>query len=92
MTASGAGSFRAFYATVNHPEADEINIFTTHVIPKDEDGESLQPKDPVKPDTQDENEQIKAPDEVMTEAPEASLVDMGPITHVIPDDQKTHLA
>ena len=65
-----------------------MNIFTTHVIPDEEDDESFQPKDPAKPATQDETEQIKALDEVMTEAPKTSLVDMGPVTHVIPDDQE----
>ena len=88
ITASGAGSFCAFCDTINHPETNEMNIFTTQIIPEEEDDESFQPKDPVKPDTQDENEQLKAPDEVMTEAPVASLLDMGPITHVIPDDQE----
>ena len=88
MTASGTGSFRAFCATVNHQETKEMNIFTTHVIPEEEDDESFQPKDPVEPDTQDKIEQIKAQDEAVTEAPKASLVDMGPITHVIPDDQE----
>ena len=34
-TASGARSFRAFCATVNGPETNELNIFTTHVIPEE---------------------------------------------------------
>ena len=85
-TASGAQSFRAFCATVTNPETKEMNIFTTHVIPDEEDDESFQPTDPVEPATQDETDQIKAMDEVMTEAPKTSLVDMGPVTHVIPDD------
>ena len=88
MTASGTRSFRACCATVNSPETKEMNIFTTHVIPDEEDKESFQPKDPVEPAMQDETEQMKALDEVMTEAPKTSLVDMGPVTHVIPDDQE----
>ena len=88
MTASGARSFRAFCATVTTPETKEMNIFTTHVIPDDDNDESFQPKDPVEPATQDETDQIKAMDKVITEAPKTSLVDMGPVTHVIPDDQE----
>ena len=65
-----------------------MNIFTTHVIPDEEDDESFQPKDPVEPATQDETDQTKPVDEVMTEAPKTSLVDMGPVTHVIPDDKE----
>ena len=87
-TASGARSFRAFCATVNSPETKEMNIFTTHVIPDEEDDESFQPKDPVEPATQDETDKTKPVGEVMTEAPKTPLVDMGPITHVIPDDKE----
>ena len=65
-----------------------MNIFTTHVIPDEEDNESFQAKDPVEPATQDETDPIKAMDEVMTETPKSLLVDMGPVTHVIPDDQE----
>ena len=88
MTASGTRSFRAFCTTVTTPETKEMNIFTTHVIPDDDNDESFQPKDPVEPAMQDETDQIKAMDKVMTEAPKTSLVDMGPVTHVIPDDQE----
>ena len=88
MTASGARSFRAFCATVDSPETKQMNIFTTHVIPDEEDNKSFQPKDPVEPATQEEIEQIKAMDEIMAETPKTSLVDMGPVTHVIPDDQE----
>ena len=88
MTTSGARSFRAFFATVSHSETKEMNIFTTHVIPEEEDDESIKPKDPVEPATQDETDEIKALDEVMTDAQKTSLVDMGPITHVIPDNQE----
>ena len=88
MTASGARSFHAFCATVTTPETKEINIFTTHLIPDEEDDESCQPKDPVEPATQDETDQMKATDKVMTEVPNTSLVKMGPVTHVIPDDQE----
>ena len=87
-TASGARSFCAFCATVTTPETKQANIFTTHVIPDEEDDESFQHKDPVEPATQDETNQTKTTDEVMTEVPKTSLVDMGPVTHVIPDDQE----
>ena len=68
------------------PETKQTNIFTAHIIPDEEDDESFQPKDPVETDTQEETEQVKPQDEVMTEVPKASLVDMGPVTHVIPDE------
>ena len=89
-TASGARSFHTFCATVTAPETKQTNIFTTHVIPDDEDDESFQPKDPVEPATQDETEtdQVKTLDEVMTAAPKTSIIDMGPITHIIRDDQE----
>ena len=48
-TASSTQSFRAFCATVNNQETKELNIFTTHVIPDEEDNESFQPKGPVEP-------------------------------------------
>ena len=87
-SAPGARDFRSFCATVTTPETKPTNIFTTHIIPDEEDDESFQPKDPVETDTQEKTEQVKPQDEVMTEAPKASLVDMGPVTHVIPDDQE----
>ena len=51
-TASGACAFRAFWATVKAPETMQPNIFTTHVIP-DEDDESFQPKDLIEPSNSD---------------------------------------
>ena len=87
-TASGARSFRAFCANINRPETKELNIFTTHVIPEEEDDESFQPKDPVEPAPQDETDQPKPAEEGMPGAPETSLVDMGPVTHIIPDDKE----
>ena len=87
-TAPGARDFRSFCATVTTPETKQTNIFTTHIIPDEEDDESFQPKDPVKTDTQEETEQVKPQDEVMTEVPKASLEDLGPVTHVIQDDQE----
>ena len=86
-TASGTRSFRAFCTTVNSPETKEMNIFTTHVIPDEEDDESFQPKDPVEPATQDETDQTKPVGKVMTEALKTPLIDMGPVTHVIPDNK-----
>ena len=88
-TASSARSFRAFGATVNVPETKQTNIFTTHVIPDEEnDDESFQPKDPVEIPTQDETYQAKTADEVMTAVPKTTVVDMGPIAYVIPDDKE----
>ena len=87
-TASGARSFRAFCATVNVPETKQANIFTTHVIPDDEDDESFQPKHPVEKSTHDETYEANTANEVMTVVPKATVVDMGPITHVIPDNKE----
>ena len=88
-TASGARSFRAFCATIERPETKQENIFTTYIIPDDEDDESFQPKDPVEPPqtTEDSNEEILLTnkDEVITQ-PQTTVVDLGPITHVIPED------
>ena len=86
-TASGARSFRAFCATITIPETKQMNIFTTHVIPDEEDDESFQPKDPIEPASQEDIEQAQTTDKVMTEGLKTSIVDMGPVTHVIPDDQ-----
>ena len=87
-TAPGARDFHSFCATVTTPETKQTNIFTTHIIPDEEDDESFQPKDLVEIDTQEETEQVKPQDEVMSQVPKASMVDMGPVTHVIPDDQE----
>ena len=53
-TASGAWSFCAFCATITVPETRQTNIFTTHIIPDEEDNESFQPKDPIEPNAQEE--------------------------------------
>ena len=59
MTASGARSYHAFCAAVTVPETVQPNIFTTHVIPDEDDDESFQPKDPVEPPAQEEDNQEK---------------------------------
>ena len=92
MTASGAQSFRAFCATVTVPETMQPNIFMTHVILDEDDDESFQPKDPVEPPAQEEEDdqekgQAKA-NNFMTGELQTTLVDLGPVTHVIPDDQE----
>ena len=93
-TASSACSFRAFCATIEKPETRQTNIFTTHIIPDDEDDEddeSFQPKDPVEPPqpTEDSTDKILITnnDAVIT-TPQTTVIDMGPITHVIPEDQE----
>ena len=90
-TASGARSFCAFCATVTVPETRQTNIFTTHIIPDEEDDKSFQPKDPIEPNAQEEGDQEKAHPEannVMTSEPKTTLVDLGLVTHVIPEDQE----
>ena len=86
-TASGAQSFWAFCATVTVPETKQTNIFTTHIIPDDADDGSFQPKDPIEPAAQEEIDKVQTMNEVMPEEPKTSVADMGPVTHVIPDDQ-----
>ena len=87
-TARGARAFRAFCGTLERPETRQNNIFTPHIIPED-DEESFQPKDPVEPpDTkEDSNEEITVPIqyEVVT-PPQTTVLDLGPIPHVIPDE------
>ena len=95
-TAAGAHSFRTFCATIKAPETIQLNIFTTHVIP-DDDGESkhnesLQPKDPIEPPDSDTGDMADASgklDEIMTQGqPQTTMVGIGPIAHVIPEDQE----
>ena len=90
-TASGAHSFRAFCATIQTPETMQPNIFTTHVIP-DEDDESLQPKDPIEQvdsDTEERLDTSAKPDDPVTQGqPQTTMLDLGPITHVIPEDDE----
>ena len=57
-------------------------------IPVEEDDESFQPKDPVEPPTQDGTDQDKTLDEVMTELLKTSIINVGPVPNVIPDDQE----
>ena len=63
----------------------------THVITDEENDESFQPKDPIETNTQEEDDQEKVQpesNEVMTSEPQTTLVDLGRITHVIPEDQE----
>ena len=90
-TAFGARSFSAFCATIQTPETMQPNIFTTHVIP-DEDDESFQPKDPIEQvdsDTKERPETAEKPDDPMTQGQtQTTVVDLGLITHVIPEDDE----
>ena len=88
-TASGARSFRAFCVTLDRHETKQTNIYTTHIIPNDEDDESFQPKDPVEPPQATEentDELLKHKDDPAITRPQATVIDLGPITHVIPED------
>ena len=88
-TAAGTRSYCAFCASINEEETKETNIFTTHVIPADEDDESFQPKDPVAPPTDEEDEPVASTEqhyETPGPGPSTTLVDLGPISHVIPED------
>ena len=91
-TASGAHSFFAFCATINVPETKQTNIFTTHVILDEDDEESFQPKDPIEPPILDtEGPEYLEPkyNEAMTQdQPQTTLVDLGPIACMIPEDQE----
>ena len=92
MTASGARSFRAFCTTIQMPETFRAfcaiiqmpetmqpNIFTTHVIP-DEDNKSLQPKDPIEQVDSDTEERLDIsgkPDDPVTQGqPHTTMVDL----------------
>ena len=91
-TTSGARSFHAFCGTINVPETKQTNIFMMHVIPDKEDEESFQPKDPITPpiaDTEEPEDPEPKPNKAITQGqPQTTLVDLGPITHVIPEDQE----
>ena len=68
-------------------ETKETNIFTTHVIPDDDD-ESFQPGDPVAPPDQDK-EPVASPEqspEGPVRGPMTTIVELGPIPQMIPDD------
>ena len=88
-TVAGARSYCAFCASIDAEETNETNIFTTHVIPNDEDDESFQPSDPVAPPSPEEEEPVASPEQ----SPEASglgpmttIVDLCPIPQVISED------
>ena len=86
-TAPGTRSYRTYCATIETQETEETNIFTTHVIP-DDDEESFQPKDPVAPPDPDE-EPVASPEQspaVPTQGPMTTMVDLGPLPQMIPDD------
>ena len=86
-TASGVQSFCAFCTTITAPETMQPNIFMTHIIPDEEDDDSFQPKDPVEPPSLEKYGQEKVLPE-STLAPQTTIIDLGPITHVIPEDQE----
>ena len=88
-TAAGARSYHAFCASIDAEEMNQTNIFTTHVIPSDEDGESFQPSDPVAPPAPEEDEPVASPEqspEASGQEPMTTLVDLDPISHMIPED------
>ena len=90
-TASGARSFWAFHATITASETRKTNISTTHVIPDEEDDDSFQPRDPVETTTPEEETHEPVSNEsqkVLTPEHKTTLIDMGPVTHVIPEDQE----
>ena len=74
---------------IEMPETNQTNIFTTHIIPDNEDDRSFQPKDPVEPPlpAKDSTDEILVTnsDAVVT-TPPTTVIDMDPITHVIPED------
>ena len=74
---------------IEQPETNQENIFMTHIIPDDKHNVSFQPNDPVEPPqtTNDSNEKILLThkEEANTQ-PQRTVVNLGPITHVIPED------
>ena len=90
-TVSGAWSFRAFCATLDMPETRQTNIFTMHIIPDDGDNDSFQPKDQLEPPLSTETspeEILKNNDDPAVTTPQTTVIDLGPVTHVIPEDQE----
>ena len=88
-TAPGTRSFRAFCTTIESPETKQAQIFTTHITPDYEDDESFQPKDPVEQPQQTEgskDEPRTTSDDTAMPTPQTTVIDMGPIAHVIPED------
>ena len=91
MTASGTRSFCAFCTTVTAQETVQPNIFSTHIIPDKDDDKSFQPKDPVESPLPDHINQDKSSPQAlgsMAIGPQTTLIDLDPITHVIPEDQE----
>ena len=77
---------------MERPETNQTNIFTTHIIPSVKDNESFQPKDPVEPPVESQQpmgDHIKEPlpteDDAVITTPQATIIDMELITHVIPE-------
>ena len=62
-TAPGARSFRAFCASIDAEETNQTNIFTTHVIPDDEDDDSFQPRDLGAPPAPEEEDPVTSPEQ-----------------------------
>ena len=90
-TATGARSFRAFCGTLDKPETRQTNIFATHSIPDDDDDDSFQNMDLVEPPqpTETSTEEILNPnDDMAIMMPQATVIDIGPVTHIIPEDQE----
>ena len=88
---SGAWSFRAFFATLNKPETRQTNIFTTHITPEEDDDDSFQPMDlvdPPQPTETSTEDMLKNDNDVEVTTPQATVIDLGPVTQVIPDDQE----
>ena len=88
-TTSGARSYRTFCASIDSEETNQTNIFMTHVIPDDEDDDSFQSRDPVAPPAPEDEDPVKSPEqshEASDQGPMTTLVDLGPISHVIPED------
>ena len=93
-TASGARSYRAFCTSIDEEETKQPSIFTSHVIPDDEDDDSFQPRDPVEPPAPEEEDPVTSPEqshEVSHQGPMTNLVGLGPISHVIPEDPEPTL-
>ena len=89
--ASGVQSFHTFCATLNITKTRQTNIFMTHIIPNKNDEDSFQPKDPVEPPLPKENspeELVENRDDLVAAMLQTTIIDLGPVTHVIPEDQE----
>ena len=91
-------SQRCFTKTVPLDPSTNVGLTMTasgaqsmHIIPDKDDNDTFQPKDPVEPPSPEGNNQeqmLPKAEDSLVAGPQTTLIDLGPITHVIPEDQE----